>query len=206
MQAEMIWKAWADGRLTDADAQAAAEAVQARKQTARYLRSGLQNLSTASPKRRVQRSPDRQRSIERRRRLASSGPMPPQLACQFTVGELAVLRIVADEARQHGGCRLHIDAIAARAGVCRTTAQNAIRQARRLGLVTVQERRRRGQPSDTNIVRIVSREWQAWLERGPRGGGLKFLNTTDTRISKQWKSVAVLTRQRASTPSTGLCG
>ena len=52
--------------------------------------------------------------------------MPPQLACQFTTGELAALRIVADEARQHGGCRLHVDAIAARAGVGRTTVQNAI--------------------------------------------------------------------------------
>jgi hypothetical protein len=107
--------------------------------------------------------------------------MPPQLACQFTVGELAALRIVADETRQHGGCRLHIDAIAARAGVCRTTAQNALRAARRLGLVHVQERRRRGMASLTNIVRIVSREWTAWI-------GFKKLNTTDNRNSYQEKN------------------
>jgi GTP-sensing pleiotropic transcriptional regulator CodY len=92
--------------------------------------------------------------------------MPPQLACQFTVGELAALRIVADESRQHGGCRLHLDAIAARAGVCRSTAQNALRAARRLGLITVQERRRRGMASLTNVVRIISAEWRAWLDRG----------------------------------------
>jgi len=70
--------------------------------------------------------------------------MPPALACRFTTGELAVLRIVGDEVRAGGPCALCIDAIAARAGVCRRLAQNAIRQAARLGLLTIQERRRAG--------------------------------------------------------------
>jgi hypothetical protein len=60
-------------------------------------------------------------------------------------------------------------AFAARAGVGRTTAQNAMREARTLGLVTVQERRRRGQPSLTNIVRVISAEWRTWLRLGPKG-------------------------------------
>ena len=52
------------------------------------------------------------------------------------------------------GCvRLCIDAIAARAGVCRRLAQNAIRQAARLGLLTIQERRREGQKNLPNVVR-----------------------------------------------------
>ena len=38
-------------------------------------------------------------------------------------GELAVLCIIGDECRTHGTCCLHIDAMAARAGVCRSTAQ-----------------------------------------------------------------------------------
>jgi hypothetical protein len=54
-----------------------------------------------------------------------------------------MLRIIGDEVLARG-CDLHIDAIAARAGVCRTTTQNALRMARQLGL-TLQERRRRGQ-------------------------------------------------------------
>jgi len=91
-------------------------------------------------------------------------------------GELAVLCIIGDECRTHGTCCLHIDAMAARAGVCRSTAQNALCEARRLGLITRQERRRRGQPSLTNIVRIViSAEWRIWLDRGSslRGEGVK---------------------------------
>jgi hypothetical protein len=95
----------------------------------------------------MQRSPDKQASIDRRRRLAAAGPLPPAWASRFTTGELAALKIIGSEVRQHGVCALYIDAIAARAGVCRTTAQNALREARALGLVVVKERRRQGMPS-----------------------------------------------------------
>jgi hypothetical protein len=82
-----------------------------------------------------------------------------------------VMRIIGDECRAHGCCTLHIDAIAARAGVHRTTVQNALREAQgrepgRTAIITVQERRRRGQRSLTNIIRIVSRlpTWPEGLE------------------------------------------
>src|SRR4029453_17792065 len=96
------------------------------------------------------------------------GPMPPALACKFTVSELAVLRIVGDEVRQHGHCDRCVDELAARAGVCRSTVKNAIREAARLGLLTVEERRREGRRNLPNIVRIVSKEWTSWLVRGGR--------------------------------------
>src|SRR5215207_236354 len=120
------------------------------------------------PPRRPQRAPVRAVAIARRRHLAASGPMPPALAARFTVGELAVLRIVGDEVRVDGLCGLCIDAIAARAGVCRRLARNAIRQAARLGLLTIQERRREGQKTLPNIVRVISREWLQWLRLGAR--------------------------------------
>ncbi len=102
--------------------------------------------------------------------------MPPALAARFTQAEMAAFRIVSDEVRHHGVCALHIDAIAARAGTCRTTVKNALREARRLNLVTVQERRRRGQKSLTNLVRIVSPEWTAWI----RIGGKKSTTTDNS--------------------------
>src|SRR5215207_10138245 len=116
--------------------------------------------------------------IVRRRHLAASGPMPPSLACRFTVGELAVLRIVGDEVRQHGQCDRCVDEIAARAGVCRSLVKNAIRTAARLGLVTVEERRREGRRNLSNVIRIVSREWLAWLARGPKPIGVKKIIPT----------------------------
>jgi hypothetical protein len=92
--------------------------------------------------------------------------MPPAMAARFTTGELAVLRIVVDEVRGRGLCDRSFPEIAARAGVCRTTAQNAIRQAAREGLLTVQRRPRPGRKNLANVVRIVSREWVTWMERG----------------------------------------
>jgi hypothetical protein len=184
--ARLVWQGHGSGVLDDNTAQAAAERIYARKAADRpQAPAGFRTVSVAFPAPRRQRSPDRQRSLERRRRLAASGPLPPALAVQFTVAELAVLRIVGDEVRVHGCCSLHLDAIAARAGVCRTSAQNALREARRLGLVTVHERRRRGQPSATNIVRVISAEWLAWLRLSPKGGGFKILSTTVTRNSRR---------------------
>jgi hypothetical protein len=179
-----LWRAHASGALSDDEAQAAAESLQRRRgQGVPEVAATWKNASAAFPRARCQRSPDKNRSIERRRRLAMSGPMPPTLACKFTVSELACLRIVSDEIRRHGVCSLHIDAICARAGTCRTTCQNALRAARRLGLLTVEERRRRGQPSLTNLVRIVSAEWRAWLRLG--NTGLKKWSTAVIRSSEK---------------------
>jgi hypothetical protein len=94
--------------------------------------------------------------------------MPPSLACRFTVAELAVLRIVGDEVRKHRQCDRTVAEIAARAGCGRTSCQNALRLAASLGLVTVQERRREGRKNLPNVIRVVSREWLAWIAKGPR--------------------------------------
>jgi predicted transcriptional regulator len=109
--------------------------------------------------------------------------MPPHLAANFTTGELASLRIVADEVKAHGSCARTLPEIAARAGVGISTARNAIREASRLGIVTVEERRRHGKPNLANVVRIISVEWLAWLAKG--GGGFKKLNPTDKKISTE---------------------
>jgi hypothetical protein len=101
-----------------------------------YFRTpaGGQNAPRAFLRRPESKSPDRRRSIERRRRLAASGAMPPTLAAQYTVGELAVLRIVGDETHAKGTCDRSLAEIAARAGVCRKLAQLTLRLAARDGL------------------------------------------------------------------------
>src|SRR3712207_4908552 len=119
--------------------------------------------------------------------------MPPALACKFTVSELAVLRIVGDEVRQHGYCDRCVDEIAARAGVCRRMVQNAIREAARLGLLTIEERRREGRRNLPNVIRIASKEWTSWLTRGGRASrssaepliGCKKMRPTDNSSKNQ---------------------
>ncbi len=115
------------------------------------------------PKGREPRSPDREASLRRRRAAARCAPIPAAIACQFTQGEVAALGVIAREARKTGSCRLPIDAIAALSGTSRSVVKRALREAKRLGLIAVTERRRPGRKSLSNIVRIISREWRAWL-------------------------------------------
>src|SRR3954471_24960812 len=166
-----IWQGLAAGAVADDDAQALAERLHAHRSV---IRGDLKPVGlppgrpSIFPPRRPQRARQRPVAIARRRHLAASGPMPPALACKFTVSELAVLRIIGDEVRQHGQCDRCVDELAARAGVCRRMVQNAIREAARLGLLTIEERRREGRRNLPNVIRIVSKEWTTWLTRRAR--------------------------------------
>lgn len=172
--ARRLWQAHAGGALDNAAAQGLAEQLHGRRKAIRgtLVPVGIPaGRASLFPPRRPVRSPDRWASLTRRRQLAASGPMPPALASRFTTGQLAVLRIVGDEVARSGSCALCVDAIAARAGVCRRLAQGAIRLAEGDGFLVVQERRHEGRRNDPNVVRILSREWLAWLRRGSRGAG-----------------------------------
>ena len=129
--------------------------------------------------RRVGSRPRTDASMARRRSWASAGRLPPALACKFTLGEQAVLAVIAAEVVKNGACRLAIDHIAALAGVGRSSVKNALREAHGLGLVRIEERRLTGFRNDTNIVTILSPEWTSWL-RLRRGGGVKTVTGTTT--------------------------
>ena len=202
--ARAIWQAWAAQAVSDDEAEHLAGLIHVRKAAARGEREPVGRVPgrpSIFPPRRLQRPPARAMAIARRRQLAASGPMPPALAAHFTTAELAVLRIVGDEVRQHGHCARCVDEIAARAGVCRRMVQAALREAARLGLLTVQERRRDGRRNLPNVVRIVSKEWTVWLARGGRASrpaaepliGVKKITPTDKSYKTQ--------RLHASEPS-----
>jgi hypothetical protein len=161
----LLWAAHAEGHIPDAAAQAAAEAVEARKATLKGPRpSRASKRAYTAP--RPCRSPDRARSIARRRSVAASGAVPSKIACQLTQGQVAVLSIIGGEVRRAGHCDLPINKIAALAGVSRRLTQNAIRQAERLGLILVEARPRPGQKSLTNLIEVISPEWISWLKIG----------------------------------------
>jgi hypothetical protein len=75
---------------------------------------------------------------------------------------------VATEIKASGACEKSIKEIADIAGVCRTTVQNTLHEARRLGHLRIQERPQRGRKSLTNVIEILSKEWLSWIKRGPR--------------------------------------
>lgn len=171
-----IWRGLGTGMLSEGAASSLSEAIEARRAAGRASAKGeLKRPSTTSlrgwsyfPPKRPQRSPDRARSIARRRQLASASPLPPSLAPRFTCGELAALAVIGSQVADHGACDRSIPELAARAGVSASTVRNAVREARRLGLVTVEERRQHCAPNLANVVRIVSAEWLAWIARRPK--------------------------------------
>jgi len=165
-----MWHDWGKGLFSDDEATFLNDAIEKRKPPRRPLAIaavGLKARISRFTTRQHPRSSDRKASRDRRRTLGSSSSMPPGLRADFTEGQRAVLAIVCGEAKHHGICDLPYDKIAALAGVCRTTVQTALHEARRLGLINIMERPRPGRKNLTNVIRIVSREWFAWLKRGP---------------------------------------
>lgn len=165
--AKLLWRGHGAGEISEDEAEALSAAIEARRdRNPRTAPAGSPALAARFAARRRVTSPDRQASRDRRRTLAGSA-MPDHLRAHFTEGERAAMAIVAGQVKSGGLCDLPLDQIAALAGVGRTTARNALNEARRLGLVRITYRPRRGQKSLTNIVRVVSPEWLAWLKRGP---------------------------------------
>src|SRR5215207_4359049 len=156
----LLWKAYAAGQVTEAEASALSDAIEAKK-------------ALPAPQKPVQRRlgsrPRSPASIERRRRWAASGALPPAIAAKFTLAEQAVLAIVAAEHRKRSDCCLTNKEIADVAGVSITTVKNALRAARSINLMSIEERRLTAFRNASNVVRIVSPEWRAWLRLG--GGG-----------------------------------
>ena len=175
--ASALWKAFGDGHLSEAEAEALSGLIEARQSSPHRganlpagqgmaissIHSAPPSDRAGSPRSRMGSRPRTDASMERRRRWAASGRLPPGLAARFTLAEQAVLALVAAETVRRKDCRLAVGHLAAITGVAETTVRNALREARKLGLVTVEERRVTGFRNDTNVVRIVSAEWTAWL-------------------------------------------
>src|SRR3954464_13140322 len=158
--ASLLWRAYAAGQVSEDQASELSDLIESRRALPAAPRP-LQRRLGSRP-----RSPA---SMERRRRWAASGALPPALAARFTLAEVSVLGVVSAETRKRGDCRLTNGELADVAGVSITTVKNALRAARALGLLSVEERRLTAFRNDSNVVRIVDPSWRAWLRLG--GGG-----------------------------------
>ena len=211
----LLWRAYGEGQITEAEAESLSVLIEVRRSScgrpstgqspnptgtdAAMVTDGPQNRQNRPKRPGVGSRPRTDASMERRRRWAASGRLPPGLAARFTLAEQGVLALVAAETARGGDCRLAIEHVAAVTGVSRSTVKNAIREAAKLGLVTVEERRVTGFRNLSNIVRIISPEWTSWLRlarktiggftrmgevRDPshRGGGVKCATRTPTQV------------------------
>jgi len=91
------------------------------------------------PKRRVLKERTAAR-WQRKNRLGMSSPLPFYLERDFTVGQLAVVRIVADDVFSKGRCTCTMLELADRAGA----------------------------KHKSNIITIISEDWLTWIKRAPR--------------------------------------
>jgi hypothetical protein len=168
-----LWRDYADGLIAEEDAAFLQSCVDrqrpaAGRASARPINKILGCASRFTPRQRPRRR-DREASRDRRRMLGGSSSLPPQLRQHYTEGQRAVLAIIAGEIKQRRFCDLLIDKIAALAGVCRTTVQTTLHEARRLSHLKITERPQRGRKSLTNILHVISAEWLTWIKRGPSG-------------------------------------
>ena len=163
--AALLWRAYGEGQITEAEAEALSERIEARKTLP---------VAQPTPRRAVGSRPRTDASLERRRRWAASGRLPPALAARFTQAEVAVLAVVAVEAAKHGRCTLAHGHLAALAGVSDSTVKRALRAARLTGLLNVEVRRVSAFRNDTNVVTIASPEWVSWLRLTRQGVGVGY--------------------------------
>ncbi len=178
----LLWRAYGEGHVTETEAETLSGLIEARTDApaARRLPAGLRPSPEAAiaptfqdgagaPRRAVGSRPRTEASLERRRRWAASGRLPPGLAARFTLAEQAVLALVATETSKRGDCRWQSVSSRRRRGGRDHRPQRPAR-----GQETW-ARHRRGAAgdrfrNDTNVVRIVSPEWQAWMRVARKPG------------------------------------
>lgn len=159
-------KGWADGHISDDEYTLLLDAA--------TLRQDVFNARRLVPNGRCWKSEawskaQRFEGVRKRRTWSTSGALPPRLRAHFTPGENAVAAVIRAEVRRHGSCSLSHTSIAKSAGLASTTVvKRFVRHARALGLIKVAHRPIPGGRHKTNVVTIVSAEWQAWNEAGPR--------------------------------------
>ncbi len=184
--AKAVWQAFGADALSETEASELCELVASKRAIP---------VAAVAP-RRVGSRPRSSASMERRRSWAAGSWMPPAMAAAFTTAENAALAVIIREIATTGSCGLAAGAIAGRAGVSTSSARNAVREARKRGILAVQERRIRYDRNDPNIVTIASRELQLWVRTRARmlghGGGIRNVRpTTNHLYSSPVRSAAV---------------
>src|ERR671926_1295944 len=93
--AAVLWKAYGAGHVSEAEAEELSALIEARK---------VVPATPAAPRKAVGSRPRSDASLERRRRWAASGRLPPAVAARFTLAETAALSVVALEVCRRGDC------------------------------------------------------------------------------------------------------
>ena len=188
-----VWQAYGAGALDDAEAGVLCELIAARRVVSAPIANQPKwGRSGSRPRTSV--------SLERRRSWAAGSWMPPAMAAGFTQAENAALAVIIREIATTGRCGLPIGAIAARAGICTTSVRNAVREARRRGILHVEERRVSYDRNLPNLLTVSSRELSLWMRTRVRveGGGVRTVSPTPIHQSPRPIKAVTVARSRGS--------
>jgi hypothetical protein len=144
-----IWKAYAYGNISEAQAYAQTEKL------------------------RRERDGEISARMRLRRLWGGTSSLPPDVRVRLTLGQQAVLVAILRQCKISGICSLTNSQIAGLAGCCRTLVSQAKSIARRLGLITIQERRVSLRSNMSSVIRISCSKLMEWIRRGPVGGWLQ---------------------------------
>jgi hypothetical protein len=211
--ARLLWRAYGAGEISDDESNYLQSLINRRRPLrhtdvhAKPAGRFAGRLCGRFTPRQRQRSPDRKASRDRRRMLGGSSALPDNLRHHYTEGQRSVLCVVAGEVKRCGVCDFPIDKIAALAGVCRTTVQTTLHEARRLGHIKITERPQPGRKSLPNVIEIISPEWRTWIRRGPsaarRIGSNSVKMVNPTKNTDLRKRVAEEEKRAELSPSAG---
>jgi hypothetical protein len=156
--------ALANGLICDTTAAAIDEAIELKRNNLGWHVAWWQKITTSHIEFPV-RPEARPERFAHRSMLAACSPTPPELARDFTSGQLAVLKIIADEVARTGDCRLSNKEISDRAQMCRRGVRYVLARAKGLQLLKVQERKNRVpmHKNQTNVITIISALWLRWV-------------------------------------------
>ncbi|GAA5666749.1 hypothetical protein T8J41_20235 (plasmid) [Nitratireductor rhodophyticola] len=162
--AKAAWVLNGEGLIADEEMDYLAPVIEHRR---KWIREGMRSVRSPACVGRCRPAiPSKMRSSVwlRRRALAKDCIIPTCLAEAFTVSKLAVLSVIARAVMDRGQSNMSLPEIAARAGVGCTTARYAIRDAARMGLISVSENRINRFWNRPNTIRIVCGRWLRWLK------------------------------------------
>jgi len=162
--AKAAWVLHSEGLIADVEMEYLAPIVEHRRKSIGTGAHGIRAKACVGHCRPAIPTQKRAACWLRRRGLAKDCIIPTCLAQAFTVSKLAVLAVIARAVMERGQSTMSLPEIAARAGVGCTTARYAIRDAARMGLISVSENRVNDFWNRPNTIKILCSRWLRWLK------------------------------------------
>lgn len=158
---KVIWSAYGQGMIGEAEAQKWAVELDERKKAIR-----LRLTQKVRPSGSINRPVTHER-LRRRRTWSASSQIPASIACHYTPGQQAALAVIVSMLRSSPVIAKTLQEIGDIAGVCRKTVQRTLQVAKLMGHLQVQERRVSVTKSLPHRIQALDPALRQWIAKKP---------------------------------------